>query len=414
MSADTQPGRRGDPDVVVVGAGPAGLVTALAGADRGLSVRVLDRRRTPIDKACGEGLMPDAVAILHALGVALPEHRPIHGIRYLDDEHCVEGRFPALPGAGVRRTELHRALLERARDVEIDVRERVRVTGLRPSGSDPRGTRWALETDDGPVAPGWIVGADGLHSNLRGWSGLARGELRFAPRRFGIRRHFRVPPWSDLVEVYWADGREAYVTPVAADEVGIAVLWARPVSTRASSDAPGPGDGGDRGDRGGRVEDGGTFDRLLRSFPVLAERLVGADAVSPVMAAGPFRQRTRGVTAGNLALVGDAAGYVDAITGEGMALAFHEGVALAEALAAGDLASYRAAHRRHRRVPNLFTEAALGLSRSPRLRRRALTALAAEPALFDRILGVHSGDAVVRTLVAPSLARGAVHLVTGH
>ncbi len=391
--------------MVVVGAGPAGLVTALACADRGLSVRVLDHRSTPIDKACGEGLMPDAVAILDALGVTLPEHRPIRGIRYLDGSHCVEGRFPRRPGAGVRRPVLHRALLDRAREVEIDVRERVRVTGLHTSGDDARGARWVLESDDGPVAPDWIVGADGLHSKLRHWSGLARAGRRFAPRRFGIRRHFRVQPWTDLVEVHWSDAGEAYVTPVASEEIGVAVLWARPTGASRSRDE----------ERRVPTDDGpGTFGRLLRSFPVLAERLVDVEAVSPAMAAGPLRQRTGGVTVGNLALVGDAAGYVDAITGEGMALAFHQAVELARTLAAGDVATYALAHRRQSRVPNLFTEAALGLSRHPRLRRRALGALAGEPALFDRILAIHGGDAELRTLVSAPLARGTLHLVMGH
>jgi flavin-dependent dehydrogenase len=255
------------------------------------------------------------------------------------------------------------------------------------------------------VVPRWIVGADGLHSKLRHWSGLASGELRLAPRRFGIRRHFKVCPWTEFVEVHWSDGAEAYVTPVASDVVGVAVLWSPPRSTTQPACAAWPGED---------VEDRlGTFDRLLRSFPVLADRLSNIEVVSRTMAAGPLRQRARGVTCGNLALVGDAAGYVDAITGEGMALAFHQAVDLADAIAAGDLSIYPAAHRRHRRVPNLLTEAALGLARNPRLRRRALAALAEEPAFFDQILAVQSGDAELRTLVSAPLGRGLFHLVTG-
>jgi flavin-dependent dehydrogenase len=147
-----------------------------------------------------------------------------------------------------------------------------------------------------------------------------------------------------------------------------------------------------------------SFDRLLRSFPVLADRIVDAEAVSLAMAAGPLRQRTRGVTMGNLALVGDGAGYVDAITGEGMALAFHQAVDVASGLAAGDLAHYPSAKLRHRRVPYLFTEATLVMSRHPGLRRRAVLALAREPALFDRILAVHSGDARLRPRPSAPLA----------
>ncbi len=396
-------------DVVVVGAGPAGLVTAIACAEHGLSVQVLDRRSGPIDKACGEGLMPDAVAILERLGVALPRHRSFVGIRYIDDAHRADGRFPRHPGAGVRRLELHRALLDRARAVNVGVHERVRVTDLHAAGADSRGVRWALETDQGPVTPRWIIGADGLHSPLRQWSGLAKAERRNTLRRFGIRRHFRVRPWTDMVEVYWSEGAEAYVTPVSTDEVGVAILWTRPGRTRQSSK-------GTRTD--GCREDGAatpahSFDRLLRSFPVLADRIVDAEAVSLAMAAGPLRQRTRGVTMGNLALVGDAAGYVEAITGEGMALAFRQAVDVARSLAADDLAPYPGAQLRYRRRPALFTEATLVMSRHPRLRRRAVAVLAREPALFDRILAVHSGDACLRTLASAPLARGAVHLAIG-
>jgi menaquinone-9 beta-reductase len=408
MSAvDRRPSTAGS-DVVVVGAGPAGLVTAIACAEQGLSVQVLDRRSAPIDKACGEGLMPDAVAILERLGVALPRHQSIAGIRYIDDAHRAEGTFPRRPGAGVRRVELHRALLDRARELEVNVRERVRVTGLHRGDEDGRGVRWVLGSDGGPVAPRWIIGADGLHSRLRHWSGLADGRRRNATRRFGIRRHFRVRPWTDFVEVYWSEAGEAYVTPVAADEVGVAILWTRPGRTEQSSDGSQP-----RRCDDGDATSAQSFGRLLRSFPVLADRIIDAEAVSPAMAAGPLRQRTRGVTTGNLALVGDAAGYVDAITGEGMALAFHQAVVLASSLAAGDLAPYPAAQLRHRRVPDLLTETTLAMSRHPGLRRRALIALAGVPELFDRILAVHSGDACLRTLASAPLARGAVHLVIG-
>lgn len=196
---------------------------------------------------------------------------------------------------------------------------------------------------------------------------------------------------------------------MSTDEVGVAILWTRPGRTRQSSN-------GARTD--GCREDGAatpahSFDRLLQSFPVLADRIVDAEAVSLAMAAGPLRQRTRGVTMGNLALVGDAAGYVDAITGEGMALAFRQAVDVARSLAADDLPPYPGAQLRYRRRPALFTEATLVMSRHPRLRRRAVAALAREPALFDRILAVHSGDACLRTLASAPLARGAVHLAIG-
>jgi flavin-dependent dehydrogenase len=190
-------------------------------------------------------------------------------------------------------------------------------------------------------------------------------------RRFGVRRHYRLAPWSERVEVWWADGLEAYVTPVAADQVGVAMLWS-PDAWEA---------------RHGEAAD---FDRLLAAVPRLAERLRGAEPASSDRGAGPLHQRVRAVTAPGLALVGDAGGYLDAITGEGLSLAFHQAEALAAAVRAGDLAAYARAHRRLARLPDALTALLLAVERRPRLRRRTLRALAAEPTLFARLLGVHS------------------------
>ncbi|MCC5691560.1 hypothetical protein, partial [Klebsiella pneumoniae] len=141
-----------------------------------------------------------------------------------------------------------------------------------------------------------LVAADGLHSPLRRAAGL---DVESAgPRRFGLRQHFRVAPWGARVEVHFAGGVEAYVTPAGAQRVGVAFLW----------------------------EDGAVervrFDALLARFPALAERLAGAAPDSAPRGAGPLLRRVRGRVADRFALVGDAAGYVDAVTGEGLSLAF--------------------------------------------------------------------------------------------
>jgi flavin-dependent dehydrogenase len=98
----------------------------------------------------------------------------------------------------------------------------------------------------------------------------------------------------------------------------------------------------------------------------------------------------RGVVRGNLALAGDASGYVDAITGEGLSLAFQQAEALAAALAAGDLRRYAAAHRRAARLPDAMTRLLLFAEARPGLRRRTVRALAADPALFSRLLAIHA------------------------
>jgi flavin-dependent dehydrogenase len=140
------------------------------------------------------------------------------------------------------------------------------------------------------------------------------------------------------------------------------------------------------------------FEELIEHFPVLRDRLAGAPEISRDRGAGPLHQRVLGVWRGNVALVGDASGYLDAITGEGMAVAFHQTAALVEAILAGDLNRYATAHRRISRLPDFMTSMVLALERRPRLRRRALRALAAEPALFSRLLGIHGRTLRARRL----------------
>jgi len=353
-------------DLVIVGGGPAGLATAVRARLTGMSVAVIDRARPPIDKACGEGLMPDAVARLREIGVE-PRGLPFRGIRYFDAGRMAEGTFPQSGGLGVRRIELHEVLVRRAEEVGVDLRWGVKAEGLGRDG---------VETDQGILRARWIVGADGLRSRVRQWAGLDPGEAPL--RRFGVRRHFGIAPWSDFVEVYWGPGCEAYVTPVAPDQVGVAFLWS------------------------GRKAD---FDGLLETLPELKARLAGAPVASRDRGTGPLRQRVRAVRRGNVALVGDAAGYFDAITGEGMAVAFHESAALVEALVAGDLGRYAAAHRAINRLPDFMTGLVLALESRPRLRARAVRALAAEPALFSKLLGIHA-----RTLPPRRIGLGALRL----
>jgi len=372
-------------DALIVGGGPAGLATAIAARQAGLArVRVLDRAfKVPIDKACGEGLMPDGVAALAELGVTIPPGlgAPFRGIRYVDGgvgegrgaaPVVAEGRFPVgggpFPwGLGLRRLDLHRLLIRRAEEIGVEILWDVKVLDL----VDRRRPGAGVVTSRGPIAGRFVVAADGLNSRLRGWAGLAgrpgllgllRSEHPREDRRFGVRHHVRLPPWTDLVEVHWGEKAEAYVTPVGPEEVGVAFLWS-----------------------GGPAR----FDELLGRFPALAERLAGIPLTSRDRGAGPLRQRVRRVRQGNFALVGDASGYVDAITGEGLSLAFHQALALGRAMAAGDLAAYDKDHRRIGRLPDTLTRLMLGVEARPWLRRRLIRALAAEPELFHRLLGVH-------------------------
>jgi flavin-dependent dehydrogenase len=332
---------------------------------------VLERQRPPIDKACGEGIMPDGVAALRALGVE-PPGSPFRGIRYLDEGGVAEASFPGAPGRGVRRTVLHAAMAAAAEGAGIEVRWGTKVEAVTLAGE--------VRTTDGALHGEWVVGADGLLSHVRGWAGLAGAPPR--RRRFGVRRHFRLTPWTDLVEVHWRDGVEAYVTPVATDEIGVAMLW---------------------NERRGEDERLG-FATLLARFPDLASRLAGVAEVSRDRGAGPFRQRARGLVRGRVVLIGDAAGYFDAITGEGLGLSFQQAAALGVALQRGNLAGYVRACRRLARLTDALTAALLFCERRSWLRRRLVRELGRRPALFARLLGAHARQLPLRQVGAGAFA----------
>jgi flavin-dependent dehydrogenase len=351
-------------DLQVVGGGPAGLATALYAVRAGLSVVVHEPRTGPVDKACGEGLMPAAVTALADLGID-PKGAPLRGIRYLDAGHCVEAVFRSGPGRGVRRTVLHAALLEAVAGAGIEIlHSPARSVSQDDAGVDVEAamaSRGAVgRSTSRSVRSRYLVAADGLHSPLRRQLGLEAQAL--IPRRFGLRRHFRLEPWTDRVEVHWSGDTEAYVTPVAAESVGVALLTSR---------------------REG-------FDQQLRAFPALVERLGGTaygsdeqgGARSPVRGAGPLRQRSRHRVAGRVLLVGDASGYVDALTGEGIALALAQARAAVRAMVVDDPHSYE---RRWRSVTwrhAALTHSLLAASRVGPVRRRLVPWAQARPGAF--------------------------------
>jgi len=341
-------------DLFVIGGGPAGLAAAIAARLRGLDVRLADPRVPPVDKACGEGIMPDGMAVLRDMGVEIPEASgfPLRGIRFVQEGAQAQARFRhGAAGLGVRRTVLHEALRRRAEELGVELSWGTRVSGLHPGGVIVEGAE---------VRAAWVAAADGLESPTRRALGLDAAPRR---RRVGLRRHVEMAPWSDLVEVHWSDGCEIYVTPVSPREVCLAAL---------TDDA-----------RSG-------LDGALACFPALRARLKDASATTRDLGSATAVRRARRVIAGRVALVGDAAGSVDAITGEGVTLALHQAVALARALHAGSLERYASDHRRIVRVAERMGGLMLAIHDRPRLRRWTIAALSRVPPLFSQLVAIHT------------------------
>lgn len=332
-------------DVLVVGGGPVGLAAAIEARLAGLSVVVAEPRAGRIDKACGEGLMPGAVPLLGRLGVD-PPGRSLRGVSYRDGVHRVDHVFSNGAGRGVRRTVLHDALARRADELGVE-RRALRVDEVEQNGDEVRA---------GGVRARYLLACDGLHSTVARAVGLAL-PAPAAKRRYGIREHHEVRPWSDLIEVHVARDAEFYVTPVADDTVGISML----------------------------ARQGVDYDEALASAPELEARVAGTTLVSTRRGAGPFRQRTRGRVAGRVLLVGDASGYVDAITGEGLRLGFAQA---AEAVASVLADRPREYERRWRRVTRDFrvlTSGLVALATSP-ARPLVIPTASRTPALFGRLV----------------------------
>jgi flavin-dependent dehydrogenase len=358
-------------DVLIAGAGPSGLACAIAAVRQGLQVEVIDAARPPIDKACGEGLLPGSLESLAALGFDLKhdldptESAVLRGIRFIGDSASsndyitVQAAFPANPGRGVRRTALHSLLLDRAASLGVRFHWENAVRSIATNNKIA-----VVQTSSQTLRARFLIGADGHQSRIATLAGLTRGVVR--SRRIGLRQHYAVAPWSQFVEVYWSNHGQAYVTPISSNEICVAFVAREKI---------------------------GDPNQTLSQFPALKRHLAAAEPSDPPRGSITLGRTLQRVTSGNIALIGDASGSVDAITGEGLALGFRQAVALARALKDNNLAAYRQAHRRIQRLPTLMSQGLLLMDRSSRIRDVALNIFERSPWLFERLLQLHIGHA---------------------
>ena len=342
-------------EVLVAGGGPAGLAAAIAARQVGLEATVVDCAHPPVDKACGEGIMPDGLRALHRLGVSIGpgQAEAFRGIRFIDGPDQVTAFFPKGVGYGTRRVALHQLLVDRAEETGVAVHWGMRITGLSERG---------LSVNGETVRSRWLVCADGQNSHLRRVTNLDMSDTPSV--RYGFRCHYNVAPWSDLVEVHWSDCGQMYVTPVAADQVCVALI------TR---------------------ERHLRFDDVLPRFYKLFPRLRNAAPVQDLKGAVTATRKLARVCRDRIALVGEASGSVDAITGEGLSMAFLQAHALAEAMRRGRMKQYQLAHRLIARRPQLMARMMLAMDAHPSFRRRVFRAFQADASCFHRMLAVHLG-----------------------
>jgi flavin-dependent dehydrogenase len=341
-------------DAVIVGASVAGSASAIELARRGLRVALLDRARFPRPKACGEGLLPHGVEALAALGVEVPGV-PVRGLRFVaPDGSAAEADFPRGHGLVVRRDRFD-ALLFRAAAATPG------VEAFEGTPYDP--ARWRAR---------WIVGADGLHSIFH-----RHAELRAAPaapRRVGLATHARgLEVDRERVEVLFHAGGEVYLAPSAGGEAMVACLARAGALPRAATNEE-------------RVAS------ILGSVEALRGRIRGLAFTTPVLAAGPLGLRVRAPAAGDVVLVGDAAGAPDPVTGEGMSLALLSARAAAEAIARGDPEAYARERARLAAGADWLGRWILRAARHPALAGRVVRSLAGSPATFRKLLEIATGE----------------------
>jgi len=383
-------------DVIVVGGGPAGAAAAVFLRQQGHDVLLLDEARFPRDKVCGEGVSPEAWRLLAGLGAAgavrsLAPH-PLWGMAVsAPDGTCSRGdyRGASHPGFAVRRERLDRVLVDRAREVGVEVRERARVAGLVWRDGTVEGVTAVNGAGPETLRARLVIGADGRRSVVARRLGLLREHPRL--RKFAVRGY-----WSGMEgleergQMHVGGGGYCGVAPLSASEANVTFVVDRPEMAAAR----------------GELE--GFYRRTLRRWPWIAERLEKARLLSPPRAIGPLALESSGVSAPGALLVGDAAGFYDPFTGEGVTLALRSAELAAEAAdrffrsssltALREYDRARHAATRHKFLFNRLVQVVVG---RPWLANAVVKRLARRPDIAHRMVSIAGDFVPARTALGP-------------
>ena len=394
-------------DVAVVGAGPAGAAAALLLAEQGLHVVAIDRAVLPRARiVCGEYLSPEAGRLLDRLGVLKTVDAaravPLAGMRITaPDGTTMVGRYRQVGGwrpyrqhaMGVARVTLDGAFAERLRGAPIDLREQTRVVDLLVEEGRVVGVR-AEDRERQPlhVRARMVIGADGRASVVAQRLGCRRPHRL---RRMALVTYVSgLADCRELGEIFVDPPDYAILNPVAADRANLGLVV--PLAHAAPWS--------------GRLDD--FFAARVRQVPHLARRLAGATRVAPIQALGPLAYRVAPPRAGGVLLIGDASGFYDPFTGEGVFTALRSAELAAEtvarALRAGDvsvgaLAAYERARRQAFAGKERVTRALQFLIGHRRLANLACRLLVRRPDALDALLGVLGDYVPPRAL--PALLR---------
>lgn len=321
--------------------------------------------------------MPVGIACLDRLGVKVPRLCDLAGVEYVLGDLRAGADFREGPGQVVRRLQLSQIL--HCPQAEL-------VDNCQVQSVSRQGDWMEVQTSQGPWRCRLLVAADGLHSPIRhqlGMHSLRKNWLQ----RWGWRQHFALKPWNQRVEIHHSDGCEAYVSPAGPDMVGVAVLSHKGLRRH----------------------------NWLDAFPSFRERLT--EPLSPLAGLGPMWQSSRSVHEPGVLLLGDAAGYLDACTGEGLTLAFVQAEALGLQWQAGSgltfLPHYASSYRRIVRHYYQVTWGALLLARWPRLTAAVLRTWQENPGLLAQVLSANQGLASPFPILAKLLFKVPPQLLAG-